>query len=226
VEINHLPLEKCHEATGIVVVIDVLRAFTTSAYAFAAGADEIILVSTVEEAFELKAEFPEALLMGEVKGLPVAGFDFGNSPAAIREQDLRGQQMIQRTSAGTQGVVRSEKAGTLLASSLVCAGATARYIQKLAPEEVDLVITGSHAEDGGEEDKTCADYIGALLLGQKVAQAPFIQRVRDSSAARMFLDPPEEVFHVEDLDLACAVDRFDFAMVVDKRDGLLVLKAV
>ena len=38
------------EATGHVVVIDVLRAFTTAAYAFAAGIEEIELVATPEEA--------------------------------------------------------------------------------------------------------------------------------------------------------------------------------
>jgi 2-phosphosulfolactate phosphatase len=226
VEINQLPLKKCHEATGTVVVIDVLRAFTTSAFAFAAGAEEIILVSTVEEAFELKAAIPEVLLMGEVKGLPVAGFDFGNSPAAIKEQHLRGRRMILRTSAGTQGVVRSEKAGTLLASSLVCAGATANYIQKLAPEEVTFVITGSHAEDGGKEDKACADYISTMLLGNEVNRATFVQRVRGSAAGRKFLDPTEVKFPIEDLECACDVDRFGYPMVVERRCDLLVLKSV
>lgn len=39
-------------ATGVVVVIDVMRAFTT-AYAFEAGIDEIELVATVEEAIAM-----------------------------------------------------------------------------------------------------------------------------------------------------------------------------
>jgi 2-phosphosulfolactate phosphatase len=36
-------------ASGVVVVIDVLRAFTTAAYAFRAGLTEIELVSTVRK---------------------------------------------------------------------------------------------------------------------------------------------------------------------------------
>ena len=41
---KRVPLETCSEATGTVVVIDVLRAFTCAAFAFSAGAKEIILV--------------------------------------------------------------------------------------------------------------------------------------------------------------------------------------
>lgn len=35
---------ECHEAKGLCVIIDVLRAFTTAAFAFAGGAREILLV--------------------------------------------------------------------------------------------------------------------------------------------------------------------------------------
>jgi len=51
------------EATGHVVVIDVLRAFTTAAYAFAAGIEEIELVATPEEALARPG-----FRMGEVDG--------------------------------------------------------------------------------------------------------------------------------------------------------------
>lgn len=40
--------EGAASATGDVVIIDVVRAFTTAAYAFAAGIEEIVLVATVE----------------------------------------------------------------------------------------------------------------------------------------------------------------------------------
>ena len=50
-------LETCSEATGTVVVIDVLRAFTCAAFAFAAGAKEIILVQETAEAFALHRVF-------------------------------------------------------------------------------------------------------------------------------------------------------------------------
>ena len=128
---QHATLENCEQLSGIVVVIDVLRAFTSAAYAFAAGAESILLVSTVEEAFQLKQDYPAALLIGEQDGLPIDGFDFGNSPVPFVMLDLTGRIIIQRTSAGTQGVVRSKNAQVLLATSFCCANVTAQYIRSI-----------------------------------------------------------------------------------------------
>src|SRR5687768_8749101 len=116
---HYTDLEDCHTATGVVILIDVLRAFSTAASAFSRGAKEIMLVSTVEEALFLKTQFLNAKAMGEVGGLPPEGFDFGNSPTHINEVDLSGITLIQRTGAGTQGAVRSRNAEVMLAASFV-----------------------------------------------------------------------------------------------------------
>ena len=76
-------------AIGSVVVVDVLRAFTTAAYAFAAGARHVYLVGTVAEALEFKAANPGTLAMGEEHGRRPDGFDFANSPAQVAAADLR-----------------------------------------------------------------------------------------------------------------------------------------
>jgi Phosphosulfolactate phosphohydrolase and related enzymes len=141
---NYTSLETCHTASGLVIVIDVLRAFSNAAYAFSRGAKDIILVSTVEKALGLKSQFPNAKVMGEVGGLPPAGFDFGNSPTQIREEDLTGLTLIQRTDAGTQGAVRCVNADVMLASSFVVAGATIKHVLKIAPLKLllsSLVVT-------------------------------------------------------------------------------------
>src|SRR5690349_24909649 len=114
-QIERATNETCAVATGIVVAIDVIRAFTTAAFALAAGARDIVPVGTVEQALELRARFPGALLMGEVGGYPIDGFDFGNSPTALLGRDLAGRRLIQRTSAGTQGLVLSLRADELFA---------------------------------------------------------------------------------------------------------------
>src|SRR4030095_9656433 len=110
-------LETCHEATGIVVVIDVIRAFTNAPFAFSRGVQEIYPVSTVEEALKFKAKTPNSLSCGEVGGIAPEGFDFGNSPTQTKMLDLKGKILVQRTGVGTQGIVKSVKAQTSLADT-------------------------------------------------------------------------------------------------------------
>ena len=119
-------IEAAAGAEGHVVVIDVVRAFTTAAFAFEAGAREIALVGTPEEAFALRGEWRDAVLVGESGGRPIPGFDFGNGPAALVGADLRGHRVILRSSSGTQGVVRATAAKEILLGSLVVARATSR----------------------------------------------------------------------------------------------------
>ena len=223
-QIERATNETCGVATDTVVAIDVIRAFTTAAFALAAGARDIVPVGTVEQALELRVRFPGALLIGEVGGYPIDGFDFGNSPSALVGQNLSGRRLIQRTSAGTQGLVLSLKATTLFAGSLVCAAATARAISRNTPASVTLVATGVFPGRDGDEDIACADYLAALLHGEPIDTATLVRRVRDSDSGQLFAaDDP--VFPASDLDLCTDLDRFDFALRVERRDGLLVMEA-
>src|SRR5690606_13669462 len=106
---------------GAVVVVDVIRAFTTAAYAFAAGARAIHLVDSVEEALTFARENPGTLAMGEDGGRKPAGFDLPNSPVLVSTCDLEGRTLVQRTSAGTRGVIAAKSATRLWCASLVCA---------------------------------------------------------------------------------------------------------
>lgn len=223
--IQQATLETCDQATGTVVAIDVIRAFTTAAFAFAAGARDIVLVGEVEAALALRERLPGSLVMGEVGGQQPEGFDFGNSPSALIGLDLSGRRLIQRTSAGTQGVVRSTRAEALMASSFVCASATVRYLRHQAPESVTFVVTGTGVYQDGDEDVACADYLTALLRGQSPDVAPYLDRVRGSRDGQFFLRLASS-FPMGDMDCCLSVDRFDFAMVIERRDGLLVMRAV
>ena len=60
-------------AEGVVVVVDVLRAFTTASIAAAGGARRFFLVSDIDEAFALRDIRPSALLMGEDGDSPSRG---------------------------------------------------------------------------------------------------------------------------------------------------------
>jgi 2-phosphosulfolactate phosphatase len=214
--------ETCHTASGLVIVIDVIRAFTNAAYAFRAGAESITFVREIDDALALKAQDPSLLIMGEVGGLPPAGFDFGNSPFEISQHDLRGKHLVQRTGAGTQGAVRSVNAGTLFAASFVVAEATVQAVRRLNPDQVTFVITG---RDFYGEDRACAEYLEARLCGQNPDPAPYLERVLSSNEVHLM--SPEKFPTIEkDLELCARIDACNFAMPIKRENGRLVMRAI
>ena len=219
-------LDRCHEITGVAIVIDVLRAFTTAAFAFSKGVKDITLVSSVDEAFELRECYPDMLIMGEVDGLPVEGFDFGNSPTQISARDLSGIRIIQRTTAGTQGVIGCVNAELILAAGLCNAAATADYIRS-STESICFVVTELRPGGWGGEDLACADYIEGLLKNNPEDILDIQTKVKSSLAAEKFLDSHQTEFPDSDLEYALEINRFDFVMkVTASRDGFPVLTAV
>lgn len=222
---HYTNFETCREARGLVVVIDVIRAFTNAAFAFSRGAKEIYPVSTVEEALQFKAETPNSLACGEVGGIPPEGFDFGNSPTQTDTLDLSGRVIIQRTGAGTQGIVRSVNGNTIFAASLVVANATVLHILKHMPESVCFVITGQFSDESGDEDLACAEYLELLLKGKQPNPAPYINRVYKSRDALFHLDPNFPAFPKSDLEHCTSIDAFDFAMPVISENGRFVMRA-
>ena len=87
------------------------------------------------------------------------------------------------------------------------------------------MATGVFPGRDGDEDIACADYLAALLRGEPIDSGELVRRVRDSDAGRLFADPADPVFPASDLELCTDVDRFDFALHVERRDGLLVMEA-
>lgn len=213
-ELAQVDLDGCVEATGTVVVIDVLRAFTTEAYALAAGASEILLVAGVDEARRLRDADPQLLAMGERDGRPLAGFDLSNSPSEVARADLTGRRIVHRTTAGTQGVVRSTRADALVAASFAVAEATVAWLVEQDPRRVTFVVTGAHSGRDGDEDRALADYLAARLEGHRPDPGPYLERVRTSDAGRLFGRADHPWLPAEDLDRCTEIDRFDFALPV------------
>jgi len=222
---HYTNLETCYTATGMVVVVDVIRAFTNAAFAFSRGADRIYPVSGVDEALEFKRLNPEVLVFGEVGGIPPAGFDSGNSPTHTETLDLTGRVIVQRTGAGTQGVVRSVQATAMVAASFVVTSVTVKYIQRLRPDDVSFVVTGE-TYDGGAEDLACAEYLETLLRGESPNTADYIERVRNSHDGQQFLDGSLPHAPASDLEHCISVDKFRFAMPVIRENGRHVMRAV
>lgn len=220
-------LDGARGATGAVAIVDVFRAFTTAAFCVAQGAREIVLVAHAEEALALKQADPLAFLTGEIGGQPITGFDVGNSPSAIEHLDLAGRRVVQRTSAGTQGVVAAARADAIYLSSLVTLSATADALRR-APE-VTIVAMGHEGTEPAIEDEACAALLAATLAGDRPDPAYFLRPLserglRPLGGAESRSWP--EWFPRRDAELACQVDRFDFALAVSRESGLLVARPV
>jgi len=217
-------IEGARGARGTVVVIDVLRAFTTAAYAFDCGAREVELVATSEEGLARKREEPSLVLVGEVGGRPIPGFDHGNSPERMRELDLAERRLVLRSSSGVQGALAAAPtADHLLLGSLVTASATVELARSLA-RDVVLVAMGSPDGPDGPEDEACAELLEHLLGGERPDLARITRTVRESPAGRQALDPSIDWITPGDLELALALDRFDFAIEARVEEERLIAR--
>ena len=112
-------LEGAEDASGLTVIIDVFRAFSTSCYAYGTGAEKIIPVGEIEKAYLLKHNNPEYLLMGERNERKPTGFDFGNSPSHILEENFQRKTIVHTTSSGTQGIAAALQADEIITGSFV-----------------------------------------------------------------------------------------------------------
>jgi len=205
-------VEGARSAAGTVVVIDVIRAFSVSAYALACGARECRLVAEVEEARLLAAQLEGTVVSAEVDGLPVEGIPMSNSPTMVLEADLHGCTLVQRSSSGTQGMVAATAAERRFACSLVVASATAEAVRAAAPSVVTLVATGDDYQH--PEDRACAEYLEGLLEGRRPDLDRLLQPLYATERYRRISTGSWPGFPASDVPLCLAADRFDFAMPV------------
>ena len=113
--------------------------------------------------------------MGEVHGKPQPEFDFGNSPFEISAVDFTGKTIIQRTSAGTQGIVAAGKqAKHLYAAALVTADATVRAMLLGSPDQITLVAMGDNGINRTDEDEVCALHLRNRLEGSLATLRLFV----------------------------------------------------
>lgn len=199
-------------AGGLVVVIDVLRAFSSACYAISKGARGVIPVDSVKKAFELRKKHPDWMIMGERGGIRVQGFDFGNSPSEINAfGSLQNRMIIHATSNGTRGIVAAENAEIVLTGGFVNARAIADYIQIIQPEQVDLVCMGT-VEGPAIEDDLCAAYIKGLIQRKQPDANNMFDQIRNHPSTLRFRSGNDTDFPLDDLNLCLRADIFNFVL--------------
>ena len=119
------------------VVIDTERATTSLATLIAGGAEAVYPVAEEADARALAAQIPGAKLCGERGGNSLPGFDFGNSPLAFADIDVRGLTFVQTTSNGTRALSLARDAERTI---VACLRNRAAVVQALAALEAGIAV--------------------------------------------------------------------------------------
>jgi len=225
-------LEGAAEARGIVIVIDVLRAFSCSSLMFHFGIRDMALVRTPQEALAFREDDPSYLVAGEVKGVKVEGFDVGNSPADFVSKGsafFSGKRVAARSSAGTQGVLAAAaQAEQVLLGSYMTAAATAAYIRDQAHVDalmrghetvVTIVAMGFEGIRPSVEDERCGDYLEHLLTGRPYDHLHAVWECMHDPEIAASLRAEHDYRPKEDIVLALQRDLFDFVMLGRLENG-------
>ena len=219
-------LEGAKDATGLTVIIDVFRAFSTACYAMEKGAEKIIPVGNIEKAYQFREENPEFLLMGERNEMKPHGFDYGNSPSQLLHTNLTGKTIVHTTSSGTQGIEAAVNAPEVITGSFVNALAIVNYIKTQNPEILSLVCMGYACEYPTDEDTLCAEYIRNELKGLPNDFNKMKEIIRKGSGKRFFETEKQEWAPKEDFDLCLDLNRFNFVLRVEKSSDYNFLQKV
>lgn len=226
ITILHL-IEGAKQAVGLTVIIDVFRAFSLECYLYDMGVRQIRPVGTLEEAFSLRRQIPDSILIGERHGIKCDGFDYGNSPSAICRQEVAGKTVIHTTSAGTQGIVNAVGASEIITGSLVNAQAVAAYIKARRPPKVSLVCMGNEGIRTAPEDELCAEYIKSCVEGRELTDLE--QRISDLKhhGGEHFFDPSRQhIFPEADFYMCVKYNQFPFVIKIDKDERGFVASPV
>lgn len=220
-------LRGAEKATGLTVIIDVFRAFSTSCYIFNNGAEKIIPVGDLKLAYKLKRENPHFLLFGERGGKKPEGFDFGNSPSEIEGLDFSGVTILLTTSSGTQGLVKAKNGEEIITGSFVNAGAIVKYIKTKNPNKVSLVAMGVSGRRRALEDLLCAEYIENTLTDRPNNFEEITRRLRVTPELQKFFDPKKYWFPERDFKLCLSLKRFSFILKLEPfEENLVCLKRI
>ncbi|HEU5429448.1 MAG TPA: 2-phosphosulfolactate phosphatase [Actinocrinis sp.] len=215
-----LGIPELTETASVAVVVDVMRAFTVAAWAFAQGAEAIVLAESLDEAMALKARHPDWVAIKD--GPPAPGFDAVNSPGLLRSIDLGGRTVVQKTTAGTVGALAVKEASLVLCAGFVVAEATARLLRTRDGDRVTFVVTGENGQ--ADEDLACAQYIARRAMEAGTDAAGFLRRAADSRAAAELAQGVRQGVHPDDVALCLELDRFPFAMVAKLEGSLMVVR--
>jgi 2-phosphosulfolactate phosphatase len=173
---------------GVAVVVDVLRATTVMVHALAAGCKAIIPCGEIDEAKATAAGLPAgmALLAGERGGLPIPGFDLGNSPDEFTPAICGGKTLVMTTTNGTRAILASLEADRVYIAGFVNLGAIAneisvQFLKKDHGRPIHIVCAGTEGHIS-LEDSLLAGALTCKITELSLPRSPEAKRLGNDAA--------------------------------------------
>lgn len=164
----------------ITVAVDILRATTSICAAFAAGAEEVVPLNSLDP---LPSYHQQGYLVAAERGgykMPLA--EAGNSPTEYLSMNLQGRRLAYSTTNGTVSVLAAKEARHVLVGAFSNLSALARKIVALSQaESLDVVVLCS----GWKGDPSLEDTLFAGALVHRLQPHGFLPL---NDAAFMSLD--------------------------------------
>ncbi len=206
---------------AVTIVVDALRACSTTVTALSLGAEGVLPVLTVEDAQRYVGR-PLHRVAGERHGAKCPGFDHGNSPTELQrsQTQLAGQTLVLSTSNGTKMVCEARNgASAIFMGTTLNAQAVAQAAYQVAAQrerDIVLVAAGEYGEHA-EEDMCAARQIARRLIALGATGDPDL--LRDEHPQAVFRATPSaeelrELGYHDDIDFCAQCDVFDIAPIL------------
>jgi 2-phosphosulfolactate phosphatase len=154
-----------------VLVLDVLRATTTTCAAMHAGARAVAPVADPDDAIRLAQTLgPDTVLAGERGAVRIPGFHLGNSPLEMSPDAVGGRTVVMCTTNGTRALLAAEGARSALpaaAANLAAAGAAARAAWE-ADRDLAILCAGREGRFALEDAYAAGRFVLAALGGRRL----------------------------------------------------------
>ena len=175
----------CEPQSHVIAVVDVLRATSSLVAMFDSGLLRAIIADNLRDARNLALR-NFSLLCGEAKALPIAGFDYGNSPAQFAGLSLKGKSAVLWTTNGTKAIAAASPSPAVAVAELTNRrAAAARLLDEATARRLDIAVVCAGLDRGTAF--SLEDSVSAGAIVESVHEADGAVAMTDSAWEAMLL---------------------------------------
>ncbi len=153
------------------LVVDTFRATTTLAVLANLGAKKIYVVNDQHDAKHVQEELcSNCLLIGEERGIKIAGFDYGNSPSSILRERIQNKSVIFTSSNGAKTLIQLRNMKNVYLGALVNLSSISEFVGKLASKEKKNIIIIPAGHNNNSDEFIVEDWITSVLITKKIIE--------------------------------------------------------